>query len=60
MSCVLIEKGKAITSVAVEPAESPVIAQALAGEEIQPAPHKIQGIGAGFCRLRGVSKSQFH
>lgn len=41
-------KGKAITSVAVEPAESPVIAQALAGEEIQPAPHKIQGIGAGF------------
>ncbi|MEN2271645.1 cysteine synthase A [Vibrio diabolicus] len=42
------EKGKTITSVAVEPAESPVIAQALAGEEIQPAPHKIQGIGAGF------------
>ncbi|MFB1072184.1 cysteine synthase A [Vibrio diabolicus] len=42
------EKGKAITSVAVEPAESPVIAQAIAGEEIQPAPHKIQGIGAGF------------
>ncbi|HDM8058602.1 cysteine synthase A [Vibrio harveyi] len=42
------EKGKAITSVAVEPAESPVIAQALAGEKIQPAPHKIQGIGAGF------------
>ncbi|MGR5138644.1 cysteine synthase A [Vibrio jasicida] len=42
------EKGKAITSVAVEPAESPVIAQALAGEEIQPTPHKIQGIGAGF------------
>lgn len=41
-------KGKAITTVAVEPAESPVIAQALAGEEIQPAPHKIQGIGAGF------------
>jgi cysteine synthase A len=42
------EKGKAIVSVAVEPAESPVITQALAGEEIQPAPHKIQGIGAGF------------
>ncbi|SDH66218.1 cysteine synthase [Vibrio xiamenensis] len=42
------QKGKAITSVAVEPAESPVIAQALAGEEIKPAPHKIQGIGAGF------------
>ncbi|WP_165310593.1 cysteine synthase A [Vibrio ziniensis] len=42
------EKGKAIISVAVEPAESPVITQALAGEEIKPAPHKIQGIGAGF------------
>lgn len=41
-------KGKAITSVAVEPTESPVIAQALAGAEIKPGPHKIQGIGAGF------------
>ncbi|ELE8119711.1 cysteine synthase A [Vibrio fluvialis] len=42
------EKGKAIISIAVEPAESPVISQALAGDEIKPAPHKIQGIGAGF------------
>lgn len=42
------QKGKAITTVAVEPTDSPVITQALAGEEIQPAPHKIQGIGAGF------------
>ncbi len=41
-------KGKAITSVAVEPVESPVITQALAGEELKPGPHKIQGIGAGF------------
>lgn len=41
-------KGKAITSVAVEPVESPVITQAMAGEEIKPGPHKIQGIGAGF------------
>ncbi|MGL6028088.1 MAG: cysteine synthase A [Vibrio sp.] len=41
-------KDKAIVSVAVEPAESPVITQALAGQEIKPAPHKIQGIGAGF------------
>ncbi|MFM5086733.1 cysteine synthase A [Aeromonas media] len=41
-------KGKAIVSVAVEPSESPVISQKLAGEEIKPGPHKIQGIGAGF------------
>jgi len=40
--------GKAILSVAVEPAESPVISQKLAGETLQPGPHKIQGIGAGF------------
>lgn len=43
-----LKKHKDIISVAVEPAESPVISQALAGEEIKPAPHKIQGIGAGF------------
>ncbi|KLV11040.1 cysteine synthase A [Photobacterium ganghwense] len=42
------QKGKAITTVAVEPSESPVITQALNGEELKPAPHKIQGIGAGF------------
>jgi cysteine synthase A len=41
-------QGKQILSVAVEPADSPVIAQTLAGEEVKPAPHKIQGIGAGF------------
>ena len=41
-------QGKNITSVAVEPRESPVISQRLAGEEIKPGPHKIQGIGAGF------------
>ncbi|MDN3682111.1 cysteine synthase A [Vibrio tapetis subsp. quintayensis] len=41
-------KGKAITTVAVEPAESPVITQVVNGEDVQPAPHKIQGIGAGF------------
>jgi cysteine synthase A len=41
-------QGKQILSVAVEPAASPVITQHLAGEMLQPGPHKIQGIGAGF------------
>ncbi len=39
---------KNILSVAVEPAASPVIAQKLKGQPLQPGPHKIQGIGAGF------------
>ena len=33
---------------AVEPSESPIIAQRLKGEELTPAPHAIQGIGANF------------
>ena len=41
-------RGKRILSVAVEPKESPVISQRLAGQELKPGPHKIQGIGAGF------------
>jgi cysteine synthase A len=41
-------KGKDILSVAVEPENSPVITQKLAGEELKPGPHSIQGIGAGF------------
>jgi len=40
--------GKAILSVAVEPTHSPVITQHLAGQDLVPGPHKIQGIGAGF------------
>lgn len=43
-----LEKGKQILSVAVEPEDSPVITQALAGEDLTPGPHKIQGIGPGF------------
>jgi cysteine synthase A len=41
-------KGKAIQSIAVEPAASPILTQKLAGEPLKPGPHKIQGIGAGF------------
>lgn len=40
--------GKPILSVGVEPMTSPVISQTLAGQAPAPAPHKIQGIGAGF------------
>jgi cysteine synthase A len=39
---------KPLYTVAVEPADSPVISQHLAGAMLQPGPHKIQGIGAGF------------
>lgn len=39
---------KNIISVAVEPSASPVLTQKRAGQDLKPAPHKIQGIGAGF------------
>ncbi|HZC23379.1 MAG TPA: cysteine synthase A [Candidatus Binatia bacterium] len=42
------ERKKGILSVAVEPEASPVITQTLRGDAVQPGPHKIQGIGAGF------------
>ena len=42
------KRGRSIVSVAVEPFDSSVISQTLAGEPVEPAPHKIQGIGAGF------------
>ena len=41
-------RGQALHSVAVEPVHSPVTSQTRAGEAVQPGPHKIQGIGAGF------------
>jgi cysteine synthase A len=37
-----------VQCVAVEPSDSPVISQAIAGETLTPGPHKIQGFGAGF------------
>jgi cysteine synthase A len=42
------ERKRPIVAVAVEPTESPVITQALAGKELAPGRHGIQGIGAGF------------
>lgn len=41
-------KHQPLYTVAVEPAESPIISQTLKGEPITPGPHKIQGIGANF------------
>jgi len=35
-------------AIAVEPKDSPVISQTLAGQPLKPGPHKIQGAGAGF------------
>ena len=43
-----LERKQQFLSVAVEPIGSPVITQTLAGEEVHPGPHAIQGIGAGF------------
>ena len=41
-------KRPSFTAVAVEPKDSPVISQTLAGQPVKPGPHKIQGTGAGF------------
>ncbi len=45
---VLKQRKPAVQCIAVEPADSPVITQRRAGQELKPGPHKIQGIGAGF------------
>ncbi len=41
-------KKPSFQAIAVEPKDSPVISQTLAGEPVKPGPHKIQGTGAGF------------
>ena len=41
-------KHKPVVSIAVEPTHSPVITQTRNGQPLQPGPHKIQGLGAGF------------
>ena len=44
----LKERDPSTLVIAVEPAESPLITQRRRGEELKPAPHPIQGIGANF------------
>ena len=45
---VLKSRKPSFQAIAVEPKDSPVISQTLAGEPVKPGPHKIQGTGAGF------------
>ncbi|HCL91560.1 MAG TPA: cysteine synthase A [Verrucomicrobiota bacterium] len=45
---VLKARKPSLQAIAVEPKDSPVISQTLAGQPLKPGPHKIQGAGAGF------------
>jgi cysteine synthase A len=45
---VIKSRKPSLKAIAVEPKDSPVISQTLAGEPVKPGPHKIQGTGAGF------------
>lgn len=45
---VIKPKKPSFQAIAVEPKDSPVISQTLAGQPVKPGPHKIQGTGAGF------------
>lgn len=48
VTSVLKPRKPGFQAIAVEPSASPVITQTLAGQEVVPGPHKIQGTGAGF------------
>ena len=48
VSSVIKGRNPKFLAIAVEPTASPVITQTRNGQPVQPAPHKIQGIGAGF------------
>jgi len=45
---VILPRKASFKAIAVEPKDSPVISQTLAGQPVKPGPHKIQGTGAGF------------
>jgi len=48
VASVIKQRKPSFKAIAVEPADSPIITQKLAGQELKPGSHKIQGIGAGF------------